>query len=300
MALERMFKYEGLGNDFLVIERPRGARDDAADASLARALCDRHFGVGVDGLLFVDPEQPSMHVVNADGSIPEMCGNGLRCVALHYVRRAGDNVLARTFDVATGAGPHTCRVERNASDPDDAWVTVEMAVPSLEPAEVPTRHEQPMVDAPTEVGEQTLHLTAISMGNPHAVTFDALGADPRPQQLALGPLVQTLPLFPRGVNVGFVQTLAADADGLARHFQLDVLERGAGWTLACGTGACAAGVAAVLTARAPRHEALRFELPGGPLEITVGEVGDRVRMRGPARLVFELSPSARLTGALRA
>ena len=86
MSVDRMYKYEGLGNDFIVIERPRGLRDDAADATLARALCDRHFGVGADGLLFVDPEQPSMHVVNADGSVPETCGNGLRCVALHYAR----------------------------------------------------------------------------------------------------------------------------------------------------------------------------------------------------------------------
>jgi diaminopimelate epimerase len=200
------------------------------------------------------------------------------------------------FDVATGAGPHACRVER-ADGPDDAWVTVEMAVPSLDPAEVPTTHVQPMIDAPTEVGDRTLHLTSVSMGNPHAVTFDSLGSDPRPRQLVLGPMLQALPLFPRGVNVGFVQPLEVDASGQSRRFQLDVLERGAGWTLACGTGACAAGVAAVLTGRAPRHQPLRFELPGGPLEITVGEDSERVRMRGPARLVFELTPRAHFTEA---
>lgn len=291
-----MYKYEGLGNDFIVIERPRGVRDDDADAELARALCDRHFGVGADGLLFVDPEQPSMHVVNADGSVPEMCGNGLRCVALHYARRGGLAADLR-LEVATGAGPHACRVERDAGDPDDAWVTVEMAVPSLVPSDVPSTHPEAMIDAPTEVGDHTLHLTGVSMGNPHAVTFDSLGAHARDARQALGPLVQALPLFPRGVNVSFAQPLEADPSGLARRFRLDVLERGAGWTLACGTGACAAGVAAVLTGRAPRHEALRFELPGGPLEITVGEPGARVRMRGPARLVFELSPAPRLTRA---
>ncbi|MCA9536771.1 MAG: diaminopimelate epimerase [Myxococcales bacterium] len=296
MSVDRMYKYEGLGNDFIVIERPRGLRDDAADATLARALCDRHFGVGADGLLFVDPEQPSMHVVNADGSVPEMCGNGLRCVALHYARHEALSTSDLIFDVATGAGPHTCRVERGLGATDEAWITVEMAVPSLVPAEVPTTRAAPMVDAPTEVGEHTLHLTSVSMGNPHAVTFDALGADPRALQLALGPLVQALPIYPRGVNVSFVQPLDVDGNGVARHFKLDVLERGAGWTLACGTGACAAGVAAVLTGRAQRHQPLRFDLPGGPLEITVSDEGARVRMRGPARLVFEFVPSGRFAG----
>lgn len=297
MSVERMFKYEGLGNDFILVERPVSERDDAADAALARALCDRHFGVGADGLLFVDPKSPSMHVVNADGSVPEMCGNGLRCVALHYARREPVSDGALLMRIDTGAGPHDCRIEREPGQDGEAWVTVEMAVPSLEPRDLPADQAEPLIDTRFQVGEHAVRLTGVSMGNPHAVTFDALPEPVRIRQVTLGPAVQALPLFPRGVNVGFATAVDADGDGLATRFTLDVYERGAGWTLACGTGACAAGVAAVVTGRAPRHTPLRFDLPGGPLEITVGEPGERVRMRGPARFVFDVIPSARLLGA---
>jgi diaminopimelate epimerase len=297
MSVERMFKYEGLGNDFIVVERPTTQRDDAADAALARALCDRHFGVGADGLLFVDPQTPSMHVVNADGSIPEMCGNGLRCVALHYARREPAQEGPLLLRIATGAGPHDCHIERTPGQDGEAWVTVEMAVPSLDPHHVPAAQAEPLIDTPIAVGEHTLRLTGVSMGNPHAVTFDVLPEPVRIRQVTLGPAVQALPLFPRGVNVGFASAVGVDEAGVATRFTLDVYERGAGWTLACGTGACAAGVAAVVTGRAPRHTPLRFDLPGGPLEITVGEPGERVRMRGPARFVFEGLPSPRLLGA---
>ncbi|MBK8589437.1 MAG: diaminopimelate epimerase [Sandaracinaceae bacterium] len=178
-----------------------------------------------------------------------------------------------------------------------AWVTVEMAVPSLDPHHVPAAQVEPLIDTPIAVGEHTLRLTGVSMGNPHAVTFDVLPEPVRIRQVTLGPAVQALPLFPRGVNVGFASAVGVDEAGVATRFTLDVYERGAGWTLACGTGACAAGVAAVVTGRAPRHTPLRFDLPGGPLEITVGEPGERVRMRGPARFVFEGLPSPRLLGA---
>jgi diaminopimelate epimerase len=162
----------------------------------------------------------------------------------------------------------------------------------LDARAVPIAQDETLVDAEVKVGEGSLHLTAVSMGNPHAVTFDALSDAATRRRV--GPLVQGLNLFPRGVNVGFAQALNADASGVATHFRLDVLERGAGWTLACGTGACAAGVAAVLTGRAARHTPLTFDLPGGPLEITVGEEGARVRMRGPARWVFDADVSSRL------
>jgi len=199
--------------------------------------------------------------------------------------------------IATGAGPHDCHIEREPGQEHEAWVTVEMAVPSLDPRDLPATAAEPLIDTRITLGEHSVRLTGVSMGNPHAVTFDTLPEPVRIRQVTLGPAVQALPLFPRGVNVGFASPLDADANGLAQRFTLDVYERGAGWTLACGTGACAAGVAAVVTGRASRHTPLRFDLPGGPLEITVGEPGERVRMRGPARFVFDVVPSARLLGA---
>lgn len=264
-------KYEGTANDFLVVDAAAlGAHVLSTDEVVA--LCDRHRGVGGDGVLVVgwDGARGSMRVVNADGSVPEMCGNGLRCVAAHLVRtgRAGES-----FVVDTDAGPHRCRVERRGAELE---VEIEMRVPSLAPAEVPVVSDAPLRDAVLEVDGRSLHFTAVSMGNPHAVTFDAVGDD----RLALGPRVERDPRFPSGVNVGF----ASLRDG---GLALDVYERGAGWTQACGTGACAAAVAAVETGRLPRGATIPVTLPGGTLQITVGAVGERVHLRGPARFVFD-------------
>jgi diaminopimelate epimerase len=149
-----------------------------------------------------------------------------------------------------------------------------MRVPSVAPRDVPLLVDEPLVDAPFVDG---VRFTAVSMGNPHAVTFDDV------DRLTLGPRVQADARFPAGVNVGFAKkTVSATTS-----FDLDVFERGSGWTRACGTGACAAGVAAVLTGRARRHEPVAMRLPGGVLEITVGAEGEPVGMRGPARLVYE-------------
>ncbi|HJL27574.1 MAG TPA: diaminopimelate epimerase, partial [Polyangiaceae bacterium LLY-WYZ-15_(1-7)] len=245
----RFAKYEGLGNDFVVIERA-----ELSDVSPAQAIawCDRHLGVGADGVLLVDRASPSMRVINADGSVPEMCGNGLRCVVWHLARvdalPGGDEVV-----VQTGAGPHACRLLRGEGG---AEVEVAMRAPSLAPADVPVDAAAPLVDAPFLEG---LRVTAVSMGNPHAVTFDDVGA----RRGSLGPRVQEDARFPEGVNVGFARPAHAG-------FELAVYERGAGWTRACGTGACAAAVAAVETGRAERHAPLPIHLPGGTLTITVG------------------------------
>ncbi len=269
MAL-RFSKYEGLGNDFLIVEATPGALTTAQVV----ALCDRHRGVGGDGVLFTGGDGPTMRVVNADGSVPQMCGNGLRCVALHLTRRGHDG--DRDFDVATDAGPHRCRVLESGAQ---GLVEVTMRAASLKPADLPVVVDggvESLIDAPFEIGGRTLSLTAISMGNPHAVVFDDVGDD----RLELGPALQADPRFPQGVNVGFARS--AD-DGLV----LDVLERGAGWTRACGTGACAAAVAAVETGRARRGEPLQVRLPGGPLTILVGDPAAPILMTGPARHVFD-------------
>ena len=265
------YKYEGLGNDFIIIEKASLAGVQLS-TSQAVALCDRHRGVGADGVLVLDVEVPSMHVINSDGSVPEMCGNGIRCAALHLARRAGASSLEVSIDTLTGL--HACLVVDCSGS---ASVAVQMAPPSLVPSDLPLSAASPWRDRALETSAGTVQLTGVSMGNPHAVTFDDVG-DAR---FEIGPAIQADRHFPEGVNVGFVSEL----DGAS--MRLDVLERGAGWTQACGTGACAAAVAAVETARANRGEALRVHLPGGTLEVTVGDPDDSVLMQGPARFVFQ-------------
>jgi len=264
------FKYEGLGNDFLIVEKEAlcGA---TLSPEQAIALCDRHRGIGADGVLLLDVDAPRMDVINSDGSVPEMCGNGIRCAALHLARRREEAALEVSID--TLAGPHLCTVVNRQGAES---VAVHMAPPSLAPRDLPLNSNAPWLDHALELAPQTIRVSGVSMGNPHAVTFDEVGE----ARLALGPAVQLDPHFPEGVNVGFV----SEQEG--NTMRLDVLERGAGWTQACGTGACAAAVAAVETGRARRDEQLTIRLPGGALLITVGAAGDGVLMQGPARFVF--------------
>ena len=260
MAL-RFAKYEGLGNDFIVIDAPI---ETAIDAELARRVCDRHFGIGADGVLAVLPPRTpaaraTMVVLNADGSRPEMCGNGVRCVALHIARSDGANGASYVID--TDAGPMLCEVER---DGDSGWVKTGMGR-----AERAGEHK-------LEFGGQTLVFTRISLGNPHAVVFDvdlSLEAIDK-----VGPLVSAA--LPGGANVEFAQARGP------RAFDLVVWERGVGRTLACGTGAAAMVVAAALCERAPFSEPVEVRLPGGALEISVTAAPLAAHQRGPARLVF--------------
>jgi diaminopimelate epimerase len=152
-----------------------------------------------------------------------------------------------------------------------------MAPPSLSPADLPLSSDVPWLDHALTAAGRTIRLTGVSMGNPHAVIFEEVG-DAR---FEIGPAIQSDPHFPEGINVGFV------SEQTGSSMRLDVLERGAGWTQACGTGACAAAVAAVETGRARREEQLSIRLPGGTLTITVGAPGDTVLMQGSARFVFQ-------------
>jgi diaminopimelate epimerase len=269
-------KYEGLGNDFVVIVAVGSQTTLDLSARQAQALCDRHRGIGADGVLLVELGEASakMRVINADGSRPEMCGNGLRCVALHLVR-TGHAEASASFVVDTDSGPHTCKVERDARE---SAVQVSMRAASLVPAEIPVLAEQALIDEDIDAGATRVRVSCVSMGNPHAVTFDDIGVNAR---ATLGPLLEKHARFPHGANVGFARVLAT------QQIELAVWERGVGFTEACGTGACACAVAAVETGRAERHQPIEIRLPGGPLTIVVGERNERISMTGPARHVFD-------------
>jgi diaminopimelate epimerase len=245
-------KYHGIGNDFIVVT---GAPAPSFDPARVRHLCARRTGIGADGVLAVDlAPEPRMRVLNADGSEAEMCGNGIRCVALHLAGLGYGDALT----IHTAAGPHRTRVVGSG------MVAVEMRPASID-----------WIDRPVTLGARELRLSTVSLGNPHAVTFDPVG-DAR---LALGPLVARVPAFAGGVNVGF----AAITD---TEITLHVLERGSGWTEACGTGACAAAVAAIATGRARPNTPLTVRLPGGRLTVITAGPDAPILMTGPAERVF--------------
>jgi diaminopimelate epimerase len=228
-------------------------------------LCDRNFGIGGDGVIFaLPPSGPgldyTMRIFNNDGSEPEMCGNGIRCLARFVA--AADGAAPRSYRVATGAGVMVPEVMANGT------VAVDMGVPVLDPPAVPTtlkaNHASgAAVAAPLTVGADTWRVTTVSMGNPHCVVFtqpDGSAIDLDTFALgAIGPLFENNAAFPRRTNTEFVTVLSRT------RLRMHVWERGAGATLACGTGACATVVAAVLEGRADRHAVV--ELPGGPLDI---------------------------------
>ncbi len=271
----RFVKMHGAGNDYVYID---GFSTPVADpAALAVAVSDRHFGIGSDGLILILPSTVAdvrMRMFNSDGSEAEMCGNGVRCVAKY----AYDHglVKGREITVETGAGVKALQLFTNTADKVER-VRVNMGPPRL------SRGEIPMTGAPavTVVNEaltildRTFAITCVSMGNPHCVIFvDAVADFPVEKY---GPLIETLPLFPRRTNVEFVEVVSR------REVRQRTWERGAGETLACGTGASAVVVAGVLTGRTER--VLRNVLLGGPLEMEWVENGP-VFMTGPAVQVF--------------
>lgn len=265
-------KMHGLGNDFVVIDdlgKPK-ALCQRIDAWAAREICDRRFGVGADQLLWLKAPQESsldarMEIFNADGSVAEMCGNGIRAVAV-YLFRHGPKRKER-YTIETLAGTKTVRVQEEMGMP---LVSVDMGAPKL------------MAGFPSEgevihVGGVEHRFFEVSMGNPHAVVFvDRAGAggglDGLPVE-QLGPGIEHHPRFPERTNVEFVEVAGPGS------IRVRVWERGAGITLACGTGACAAAVAAIATGRV--RSPVEVELPGGKLRILWGP-GEKVVMEGPA------------------
>lgn len=257
-------KHHGCGNDFILIDG-KDLSTDINIPALSTKLCNRNFGIGADGLIIAWPSETQdirMQIINADGSEPEMCGNGIRCFA-KYIYDSGQ-LSKETFTVETLAGPiiPSLQIENGIVEK----VKVDMGEPRL--TENPSES--------IEVGEETFTFTDVSMGNPHAVVFveniDKLLFE------ALGPKFAVHPRFPEGINTEFVEILSAS------EAKMKVWERGAGPTLACGTGACAIGVAGVLTKKLNRNTLIH--LPGGDLEINWDEATNHVFMTGPAERVF--------------
>jgi diaminopimelate epimerase len=271
--LLRFTKMHGAGNDFVVLDGLRDALP--ALAPLAARLCDRHFGIGADQLLVVrasDSADFRMEIWNADGSQVEMCANGIRCF-YKYLRDAG-HTRASAISVETLSGV----VRPRWAGPDQ--VTVDMGRPIFAPAKIPTRlgaGDGPVLDVPLEVEGERVVVSSVSMGNPHAVVFVE---DPDTAPVTrLGPALERHEAFPNRVNVEFVAPHGRD------RLRQRTWERGAGETLACGSGACAAAVVSILRGVADRR--LRVELRGGSLEIAWPADDAHVEMTGPAAHVFE-------------
>jgi len=283
-------KYHGLGNDFLIVDLRD--KDDAAiqDGDKVKAICDRQFGVGGDGVLPILPAVAAgsaarMRVINSDGSESEMCGNGLRCVVKYLYERGGVHQDRITID--TGAGPLACDVHLSNGKVEE--VTVDMGRPRLTRGEIPM--EGPPDERCIDVPFEGMRMTGVSMGNPHAVFFMDAAADLMTLARTQGPSLEVHRMFPRRANIEYARMKSA------REIDLVVWERGAGLTLACGTGACATAVAACLTERAVVDSEIRVNLPGGPLVIRVAPDYRTVFMRGPAVHVFDGTLDARLVAA---
>lgn len=300
--MTRFAKLNGLGNDFVFIDNMSG--DVELDEKEVAALCDRHFGIGADGVILVQPSpRPEcaayMHYINSDGTLAQMCGNGVRCFAKYLVDRGFVNLDERSLVADTLAGPKPISFETNASG-KMTFATVDMGKPILDPDDVPIAAEANFKSANGESLVANLpvcspwgefEFTAVSMGNPHAVCFidnfeglpDALFKDADRKCLetfdvdSIGSFYESNPIFPEKSNIEFAHIVDDHT------IDMRVYERGCGETLACGTGACATNVAAAITGRASRTNTIR--LKGGDLNIDWTE-GGNVMMTGPASQSF--------------
>jgi diaminopimelate epimerase len=268
-------KMQGAGNDYIYVDCFRNPMPHDP-TGLSQAISDRHFGVGSDGLILICPSDKAdarMQMFNADGSEAEMCGNGVRCVAKYLY----DHGLVRKASLTVETGRGVLTLDLEISGGTVHRVRVDMGEPILEAARIPTIFAgNPPMNVALPVGEITLRVTCVSMGNPHCIAFvDAITDD---LVLGVGPKVEKLSAFPRRTNVEFVKVNCPD------DVTVRVWERGSGETMACGTGACAVAVAGALTGRTQRR--IVAHLPGGDLQLHWSESNNRVYMTGPAVEVF--------------
>ncbi|MEI7474301.1 MAG: diaminopimelate epimerase [bacterium] len=271
-------KMQGLGNDFILVDG-KEVKDLGLDYSnIAVKMCDRNFGIGGDGLIIVNPPEveadtdTSWRIINSDGSEPQMCGNGIRCFA-KYVYEKGI-VDKKKFTIWTLAGTIIPEIL------DNGEVKVDMGSPILEAEKVPVKVEgqQEVINYPLTVKDKTFNINAVSMGNPHCIIFTEEDTELLAKEY--GPYIEKHEIFPEKTNVEFVKILASD------RIKIDVWERGCGITLACGTGACASTVAAIVN-KFTQNE-VTAELPGGNLKIKWQQDNglNKLYMSGPAEFVF--------------
>ena len=272
----RFTKMHGAGNDFVVLDLRDGRLPQ--DAAMCARIADRHTGIGCDQILTVEAPRTegavaSYRIWNADGTVAQQCGNGARCIAAWLVR---DGVAPAQdgFAIDSPAGRH--QVVRDA----DGGIVIDMGAPQFAPAAIPLHGLDAAQDEyEVDVDGIEIRFGAVSMGNPHAVieVADADAAD----VVRIGTALQRHAAFPQSVNVGFAEVVSRD------RIRLRVYERGAGETLACGSGACAAVVALVRRDRIDAGRDIEVALPGGSLRIRYDRVEGRVRMSGPTAFVFE-------------
>jgi diaminopimelate epimerase len=270
-------KYQGLGNDFILVDN-RHQTNPCLTPDQAVKLCDRHFGIGADGVIFTLPGQEgndyTMRIFNSDGSEPEMCGNGIRCLGRFIADLEGKGHQSVTYKIHTLAGVIIPEVLA------DGQVKVDMGEPRLRSAEIPTtlgEKDGQVVNQTLTVAGQDYLATCVSMGNPHCMIYvDDVAAVPLSK---IGSQFEHHPAFPQRTNTEFVEIVSSD------YVKMRVWERGAGITLACGTGACATVVSGVLTGQNDRI--CTVELPGGCLQIEWSAANNHVYMTGPATVVFQ-------------
>ena len=271
----RFTKMQGLGNDYIYVNCLEETVPDPVET--ARKISDRHFGVGSDGLVLILPDEEAdfrMRMFNSDGSESEMCGNAARCVG-KYIHDRG---LSDKEEIRLMTGAGIKNLQLTVRDGRTESVRVDMGEPILEAERIPTTLTGlKVVNTPLEVLGETYGVTCVSMGNPHAVIFveDADQFDVH----TVGPVIENYPLFPRKTNVEFVTV--KDRENL----RMRVWERGAGETMACGTGACATLVATVLNGLCERKAIL--QLNGGPLTVEWDPETNHVFQEGPAEFVFD-------------
>ncbi len=272
-------KMNGLGNDFILVEGKDVSEKQLNYSDLAKKMCDRNFGIGADGLIIVNPTDikadtdTSWRIFNSDGTEPQMCGNGIRCFAKYiYEKKITDK---KTFTVWTLAGTIIPQIL------DNGEVKVDMGKPILEAAKVPVSAEDLdcVINYPLEIEGKEFDITAVSMGNPHCVIFTE--EDTKKLAWEYGHKIEIHPIFPEKTNVEFVKVISRN------NIIIDVWERGCGITLACGTGACASTVAAILNELI--DNTVKVDLPGGSLiiEWNKNQPDTSVFMTGKSEFVFE-------------
>lgn len=260
----KFIKYQACGNDYIYIDNRNAQNLNLVE--IAKKLSDRHFGIGGDGVVYIEKSDVAtvkMRMFNSDGSVGEMCGNAVRCIA-DYISK-NDLIDIDNITIETLSGVKKLWL-------DDGVIAVDMGVPSLEPEKIGLNRPKPMIDYPIIVDDCVYLVTAVSIGNPHAVIFQ------EEKRASVGRAIEKHKLFKNGVNVEFV----AIKEG---HISVSVWERGTGETLSCGSGACATAYAGVISGRFKKNEWINIEMKGGVLMVLV-TTDDKVLLKGAVKYVF--------------